>query len=212
MLPENRLSITTLKAPFLAPDGMRTSVTKDREYGGIALNDPTKGMFVQIWDFKAVGNKVILESPTFLSDVLFEHTSNIQSISCTFDQNMNPCVAFVDVFDIPWLYWFDTAQGLQVFSRIDTDFLAGEGVVTPTVALDDKRATQTGTSDIILAYVQNKVLKMRIQRDRFQTEYILAYRVNAKILDMGMNSKSRMQFKLKYNGLTKEELGPPIYP
>lgn len=212
MIPENRLSTVPLRAAFLSPDGGRTSVLKDKEYGGIALRDPTRGLFYQKWDFAAVGNTVVISAPNHPSGVLFIHDSAIKEISATFDQNMNPCVAFVDAAGIPWLYWFDTALNNQVQTRLDTTLGLGEGVISPRVCLDDKRLLQTGRSDIILSYIKNNTLYTRRQRDRFGVAFVMAYRVPAKIMDVGMNRSNRLQWKLKYEGIARQELPAPVDP
>jgi hypothetical protein len=212
MLPENRLSTIPVPSAYLKPDGTRRSVRKDREYGGVALQDPTQGMYYQIWDFECVGNQILVSAPNHTRSLLLTHSSAVKEISATFDQNMNPCVAFVDAFDVAWLYWFDTVAGSQSVSDIVADFGAVEGLISPRVALDDKRQSQSGTSDILLMYVENKRLCMRRQRDRFLVEYVIALRVNASILDMGMARNGRFQLKMKYNGLQQQGIPPPVDP
>lgn len=212
MLPENRLSTTPMLNGYLKPDGARKSITKDKEYGGIHLQDSTRGLFYQIWSFEIFGTQVLVSADNYIKAVLFTHSSIIKEISCTFDQNMNPCVAFVDELEVAWLYWFDTQQNDQVFSNMNTDLDMGEDVVSPRVCLDDKRQTQSATSDIILSYIKNRTLYMRRQRDRFGTAFLLAYRVNAKILDVGMNRSNRLQFKLKYEGIGSQDIPPPVDP
>lgn len=212
MLPENRLSTIPVPSAYLRPDGTRRSIRKDQEYGGIGLQDANSGMYYQIWTFEAQANQLLISAPNHPRSVLISHSSGIKEISGTFDQNMNPCVAFVDVFDIPWLYWFDTGVGSQVIDRMDTTFDIGDGLISPRVCLDDKRQSQSAASDIILFYVQDTKLCMRRQRDRFRVEYITAYRVEAKILDVGMARNGRLQLKMKYNGLQQQHIPPPIDP
>lgn len=206
MLPNNALSSVPVKAPYLWPDGVRTSVLKDQERGGMGLQNPAPSLMYQPWYFEVLDRRLLVSSATHLRSVLIEHTSAIVEISGTFDQNMNPCVAFVDQIGAGWLYWYDTAVGAQVLDLLETTIGLGEGFISPRVCLDDKRQSQSATSDIILAYMRNSSLFMRVQRDRFRVEYLLATQINGRLLDIGMNKGNRVQLKIKYEGLQVQQL------
>lgn len=186
MLPDRALSSEPIPAPYLAPDDRPFDPLHDAEYGGIALRDPSQGLRVQVWELTVRGDDVTVRAPSVRETVLFSRPGITQA-GLAFDQNMNPCVAFVARGQMT-LWWYDSLPGQQVF----TDF-EGE---QPRVCMDDKRPTQNAANDILFAYLRDGALYCRTQRDRFGQEDHLAdippgYRFTA----MGMNSVNRVQFQ-----------------
>ncbi|MGH2551205.1 MAG: hypothetical protein ACRDHN_17605 [Thermomicrobiales bacterium] len=156
----------------------------DYEMGGEALNDPSSGLQVKVWTCTLVGDAVTVTASGVPATALFE-LPGITSVSLSFDQNMRPAVAFIQEGELK-LWWFDSAEGEQVFTTFD-----GE---QPKIRLDDKRHTQNGTSDLLLAYVRHDGLYFREQRDRFLNEYFLADITGYTFRQMGMSTINRMQF------------------
>ena len=189
MIPDQTLSTTTLSGSYIHGDTGSFSLTTDSEPGGVALNDPSEGLFSQVWTATTNGTDVSLSAPSVPSAVLFTRDGPITELSLAFDQNMRPVVAFVEDGQ-PYLYWYDTFLAQAVFTALDSD------VVNPRVTLDDKRDRQTGTSDVILAYLRGTALYFRAQRDRFQVEYHLASGINRGLRKVSMNNKLRLQFEL----------------
>ena len=188
MLPERTLSREPVPAPYLSPDDRPFDPLTDYEYGGAALRDPSQGLRVQVWTFRLVVNDVTARAPTVAETTLFTR-ANITQIAGCFDQNMNPCVAFVQEGEL-WLWWFDSLAGEQVFSQF-----SGE---QPRVCMDDKRPTQNAANDILFAYLRNDVLYIRTQRDRFGVEDRLAdIPPDYRFVQMGMNSVNRVQFQFE---------------
>lgn len=194
MLPLNELSTSVKYANFLDPDAFIPTFTKDYELGGIALRDPTQGLEVQVWTCEVQGNNVILYAENVEPTIAFTR-SGVTEVSLAFDQNMNPFIAFVENGDAKF-WWYDTVAVAQVFTNLT-------GGVSPRAALDDKRKLQTGRSDIILGYVKDNDLCMRVQRDRFTIEYVLKTEVDAIIRRMGMNRGNRFQFEMTPIGVFK---------
>jgi hypothetical protein len=91
------------------------------------------------------------------------------------------------------LWWYDT----QVAGEVFTDLPAGS--TSPKACLDDKRDMETALSDIIVAYMRDKGLRFRVQRERFLIEYTLAVDLDATLIRVGMNTKNRLQFELLPN-------------
>ena len=186
MLPEGRLSTRIVPAPILGGRALDSGPNIDHEDGPIDLNDPSAGLFYQIWHGRVYGGGVFLFSDLVeRQDILSQ--LNITEMSFTFDQNGRPSVAYVQ-YGIAKIWWYDsTVEGM-------TTTLIGSGVISPKVILDDKRQTQTNSSDIILGYIRNKNLYYRQQRDRFGVEYHLATDVVGRLQKLGMGNNLRLQF------------------
>lgn len=191
MIPENRLSSTNLPWLYLSPDQLDPEPLEDWELGGVALNDPSEGLEYQVWrahlriGVNNIGN-VWLSADNHPESLLFTR-DGVTEISLTFDQNMNPFIAFMQNGEA-WYWWYDTAIGEQVFTQLPT------GCYSPKAAMDDKRYRQVGDSDIILGYVRDGGLYYRMQRDRFLIEYDLNLAVSTNLLKLGMNKSNRLQF------------------
>ena len=160
--------------------------------GGVGLNDPSMGLQYQVWTLDYVGGQVRITAPNQAAPTVLFEAEDITEVSLAFDQNMRPFVAYVQNGEAKFYCW-DTATSSVAFTTLPT------GSVTPKACLDDKRQTQTVLSDIILAYMRDKALYMRKQRDRYQIEYLLADNLDAKLVKLGMTDKNRVQFKLQPN-------------
>lgn len=194
MIPGHTLSGQYVPRKFIPPDNIEPGTELiDYERGGIALRDPSQGYNVQDWMGYYYSQRVFIKPENGPAVALFERIG-VESLSIAFDQNMNPAVAFTQGGDT-WLYWYDSSQQGQVFTNY------GDTVLSPKLSLDDKRVSQTNSSDIIFSYIENNNLYFRAQRDRFLIPYLLAEDVNATLLKIGMNVGYRFQLKLKPNEL-----------
>lgn len=180
---------------FLPPDDLDTYPLMVFEMGGVGLNDPSEGLRVQTWTLRyyPASGDVSISAPNTAPTVLFTR-SDITEIDLAFDQNMNPFVCFVEAGQAKF-WWFDTDVSDTVFSNLPADSL------TPRCCLDDKRETQTNSSDILLFYVNAGALKMRRQRDRYINEYIVdspflhpTLGLPAVLKKVGMNQYNRLQW------------------
>lgn len=189
MLPNNVLSSEIVSSKFLGAKALPISNYVDYCDGGKALNDPSYGLFYQVWRARLINNDVIVDAREVEEFVLYS-ASGISEISFTFDQNMRPILAFVKD-SLPYLRWYDTSVSMQVVTALDVD------VITPRVSLDDKRSSQSSISDVILAYIRLGKLYHRRQRDRFTIEYLLAETSSSGLIKIGMNINFRFQFMLK---------------
>jgi len=193
MMPQNVLSTSPEPASFLPPDDQTTSPTFDYELGGIALQDSSQGLQVQTWTFTldTSTGTVSVSAPSLGSPVVLFTQAGTTEISGTFDQNMNPCVSFVQG-GVMKLWWYDPVAHAQTFLSFSGSY------TNPRVAMDDKRGLETllGTNDIILAYVNAGNLCTRMQRDRWTIEYILgAVPIGFGLTKIGMNRGNRLQFQ-----------------
>ena len=194
VIPEQSLSSTTIDGNFIgararaivSPDDY---IVRDWEDGGIAFNDPSEGLMYQQWHGYIAGNEIRI-GPVDGTATVIHTADNLEEMSFTFDQNMRPVIAYV-ADGVSYLRWYDSQAAAQVVTNF------GEDMKTPRVTLDDKRATQLGVSDVILAYIRNGALYYRQQRDRFGVEYHLGD-TDYYLLRIGMTDKLRLQFNLRY--------------
>jgi hypothetical protein len=198
MFRTNTLSTWPLHDDLIGGRLNRVTNTLDWEDGGFGINNTNYGLLYQIWNCWIDHDKVIISAPNTNPTVLIT-LSGLTEVSFTFDQNMHPVLAYVQN-EISKLLWYDSLEGKQTIKILDTD------VITPRVALDDKRAEQSAVSDIILAYFRGSSLYIRLQRDRFLIEYLLKENINGKLVKIGMNRGMRFEFVIEdkssggYNG------------
>lgn len=194
-LPDNELSSTPISAPMEFQKEKKVARRSDFEYGGTDLNDASDGLLVQEWNVYISDDltQIIAKDEAENETVLYTGTG-LTAVSCTFDQNMRPTYAFIEEGDTK-LNWYDsTIPGFVVTNYGTTYFW-------PKVSLDDKRDLQSSASDIIFAYVRNDNLYMRVQRDRFLTEYLLYSGVVENELGelqcIGMQRNKRFGFQFR---------------
>lgn len=192
-MPENVLSSSPVVAPFWGARAGAVTKTIDYENGGIAIQDPSRGLLYQSWRARLfnsgkIDSYVMLdarEAPEFV----WLEIPYMTEISFTFDANMRPAVAYV-AGGVPYLNWYNTQT-----QQYTTTQITGS-VITPRVILDDKRFLGSlgyQKSDVILAYVRDGNLYHRRQRDRYQDEYLLKTGVNP-LIKIGFNRKLRLQY------------------
>lgn len=201
--PDNELSTSAVVGDFIGGRVQTVSIDEDFESGGIALNDTSESFFFQVWRTFILGSlDVYIEAPNTSPILLYEGAEAVTEVSATFDQNMRATLAFVENTEAK-LQWFDTSVGAQVITNF------GSTVLFPRVSLDDKRAKFIGSSDIIFTYIRDGNLYHRLQRDRFDIEYLLASDVLPEELSflrrVGMSSVNRFQFEI-FSPLTQAEI------
>lgn len=191
-MPENQLTPEPVLGEYLSPDDrLRSSRLVDYELGGIAIGDPSQGLDVRVWQARvAVG--VIQTKPEGSGD-WYDITSGaaISEISLAFDQNMRPCVAFVDA-GVASFYWYDPTAINFVTSTFP-------GATSPMCCMDDKRRMEVGANDVLLFYLLSGRLMHRRQRDRYLIEYDLAPIPTdmTRIKRVGMTQANRIQISFE---------------
>lgn len=199
MLPYNSLSVGGPPGTIIQGKALTSNLLVDYETGGIGLNDSSQGMLVQIWKGEVRNSREVFVSapntpPTFVLSAGYALTE----ISIAFDQNMHPCIAFMEN-GLSKLYWYDTTIPGPTYITLPA------GARNPKITLDDKRPLESGNSDIILAYMNGTSLYFRMQRERFTVERLLATGIDGDLLKIGMNDKLRLQFELGKK-MSEEEL------
>ncbi len=193
MMPDGVLSTEPVPAGYVGARALSVTKTVDYEDGGIAIQDPSEGLLYQRWRarlFRAgtADSYVMLDAPTVEEFVAFTD-ENLEEISFSFDQSMRPAIAFVQD-GVAKLWWYDSTVPGMTITEI------GEDVITPRITYDDKRYLGSGgysISDLVLAYVLNDNLYIRLQRDRFTIAYLLAEDVKP-LIKIGFSRALRLQF------------------
>jgi len=194
-IPDDKLSSLVIADHFLSPDDLETFALLDYELGGKGLNDTSEGMRYQTWTaryYPSTGN-FVLSAGTVPPTIVY-NAADVTEFSFTFDQNMQPFITYVEA-GVAKFWWWDTNIAGYTVSNLPA------GSLTPKCCLDDKRESQTTSSDVILCYVHSGALKERKQRDRFEDEFILddpflhpKFDLPAILKKIGMNSVNRLQW------------------
>lgn len=189
-------SVTPVIGKLYAPDNMPKRPTIDYELGGVGLQNPIEGLEFQTWRcwFDRDNSAVMVESPNTPPTKIFDQ-DGIVWLSFAFDQNMRWSAVYTLNDGLSYLRWYNSLIGDYDITELD------EGVVTPFLSLDDKRYLQvnSGRSDIILAYIQNQSVIIRVQRERFQTPHIWQENIPKDwiIRNFGMSNKLRLQMEIR---------------
>jgi hypothetical protein len=175
---------------------MTNGYLDDKERGPRALNDPTFGLSDQNWHvtWDSISGDFTATPEKYGAPSVVLNAAGVIQCSFAFDQNGHINIAFMTTTQAK-LYWYDTALGYHVTDTLDA------GVTTPTLTLDDKRTTQTQSSDILLWYtIQQPALTWNLyyrqQRDRFDTERLLLADTLPYIRKLGMHEGLRVQAEL----------------
>lgn len=192
-LPENQLSSMPVVGAYLSPDDRPYSPLVDYELGGVALNDPSQGLMVKVWQVFMDGNDVMVGPEGGFAEYIFT-APGITELALAFDQNMHATIAFTQN-GVVKLRWFDSS----VPGFVITDFA---GARSPRLCMDDKRAMESNANDIIFGYIRNGSLYYRQQRDRYSIERLLASNVasngSSGVLEkIGMTDRNRIQFVVR---------------
>ncbi|MFO7287705.1 MAG: hypothetical protein C0P79_012690 [Gammaproteobacteria bacterium] len=188
------MSTKSVAGPFRAPRDRKKEPLEDYELGGLAINDASAGLEVQVWRGRYLDGAIVLDVPGVVEPVSVLEIAGVTEFQFTFDQNMQPAIAYVVNDQTAHWYWFDaTVPG---FETLDLP----EGSITPRCTLDDKRdaaGTRAAVSDIILTYLRDGVLYFRAQRERYEDEHELETDLEGYELgQFGMNRRLRLQWQL----------------
>ena len=198
-IPGHRLSTTVQEGAWLDPDNLSREVAYwDYERGPIALNDPSAGLDYQNWTMKwnPVDGWFTVTPETVGTPTQLINVAAVAQASFCFDQNGHASITYV-ANGQAYLYWFDTDVSNWVTTPLDAS------VVSTMLSLDDKRTTQTQSSDMILWYTREMTpglydLFTREQRDRFEVEYPMTTDIPPFVVKAGMNDVLRGQVSLRY--------------
>lgn len=179
---------------LLTPDNMPKRPTIDYEMGGVGLQDPSRGLLFQQWRawYERDDMAVYVEAPNTPPTKIFEQEGLVWLSFC-FDQNMRWSAVYTLQDGESYLRWYDSLAGDYSITPLD------DGVITPFLTLDDKREIMLGSSDIVLAYIQNLTVYLRVQRERFQVPHVWQEEIPKDwvIRNFGMSNKLRLQMEIR---------------
>ena len=204
MLPDNTLSPKAFVDGFSFPVKQPGDFLVDWELAGVALNDPSQGLMVKLWELNVKLNTdtgfqdVVVSAPGVSPIVLFSG-NGITEAALSFDQNMNPFVAYLQS-GVPKIYWYDPTIPAMTHTTLPA------GCYDLRCTLDDKRQFNVGESDIVLGYIRDGNLCVRYQRERYAVENVLRAGIggSARLVSMAMNTGSRLQFRIRGYVLTED--------
>ena len=180
---------------FLYPRSKYYTELESWESGGVAVQDPSKGLLSDFWHLKVVNGRFMLskeidrDNETVPVEVLFD--INTSEVDFTFDQSMRLCICYLSDGDT-YLYYYDTVSGGYTTRKF-------EGVSNPRVSLDDKRDFNLINSDILFAYIRDGSLYYRQQRERYDVEHLLGkVPKNGFLRKIGMCTDNRFRFNVIY--------------
>lgn len=194
MMPQNVLSTTPEIGDLLPPRNARTETQylTDTELGGVGYQNASQGLEVQDWTCTCDGTNFVISSATDPggTTVLSVGGGGVTDMSFTFDQNMNIFITYY-IAPTQYFYWFDST----VPGYVTTALPAGSQWARCT--LDDKRPSQSGNSDILIAYTRASTMYFRQERDRYGIEYDLVGSLSdSRLINIGISTVLRMQFNL----------------
>jgi len=194
MFPQDVPSDPFVPSPFLPPQNIQLNPKTKVAYelGGVGLQDSTQGLMVQTWKGEVIGDNVVLSAPNTPPTVVYSEPG-ITEMTFTFDQNMQPFLAYMVNFEVCKFRWFDGTISQFVVTTLPA------GSFSPRCSLDDKReiANTFSWNDIIVTYIRNGTIYFRKQRDRYTVEYQFATGFTFHILgNFGMNIKYRLQWQV----------------
>ncbi len=170
---------------FLPPNNLPYNPLSQIMNGGIAINDASEGREYQLWETFYDSPNIKIKPVT--GSVEFTHNApNAISVSGAFDQNMAAVVAWQE----------DTTSNIYYFGISGYTTLTVSDTTSCRIAVDDGREYYNASSDIFFAYTKNDNLYYRLQRDNYNTEYLIGNCGPAKIISLGLTDKNRLQFQL----------------
>lgn len=189
MIPDlPNLSDWTVYGRFVQPYNRLKMPLEDYARGGVQLNDSSQGLDVKNWRIELKNGVCKISaagSPDFIVTNVPEQAT---WVSLGFDQNMHHNVAYI-FNGTGYFYWYDAASNSYVTSNFGN-------IRCPIVRMDDVRDISVSTNDLVLSYIKDGSLCVRIQRDRFGTEYVLARNVGNRLFQAGLNTQLRFQWQI----------------
>lgn len=167
MIPNNVLIATDEYVRLTEPESLKKSGLIDYERGGVALGNSSEGLNSYNWTLTVKDKYKAMLSREGQGEVqVYEYPSRPIDIAFCFDQSMNVVLAWQDTNFNLFLRRYSTS--LNAFSVVP--FGLGK---CPRLTLDEKRPEFIGNSDVIFAYISNKSLIYRVQREGYNIEHVV---------------------------------------
>ena len=167
MIPNNVLKVSEDYVRLIEPESLKKSGLVDYERGGVAIGDSSLGLDVYNWTLTVKDKyKAMLTRDGQASIQIYEYPTRPIDVAFCFDQSMNVVLAWQDnEFN---LYLRKYSSSINAFEVIP--FGSGK---CPRLTLDEKRPEFIGNSDVIFAYVANKSLIYRVQREGYNIAHVV---------------------------------------
>ncbi len=181
------LSSEVIRGPYVEQQNRRTIPLIDYEMGGPVLNAPSVDLNTHLWTATSDGSVVTVHRPDVAPVIVLTDTG-ITQIALGFDQTMRPHIAYV-VEGVTKFRWFDSLLNAMTTTTIPN-------AITPRLCMDEKRGIYAANSDLILSYMNNSALCVRVQRERYQTEHVLETDLGPQLVKTGLNTANRLQWNI----------------
>lgn len=162
------ISTPSVPSPYINPVKVPNALLTGYELGGVALQDPSQGLMVQLWTLQYQNGGFYVTAPNLSGWIHLFDDSLVTECDLAFDQNMFPFVCYLSAGVMKY-FWYDPVSAqFEIVS-------VGMGYRTPRCTLDDKREFDISNSDVHLSYINLNLNALcdRLQRDRYGTEYNL---------------------------------------
>lgn len=186
MIP--RASEKVLRGSYVEQQNRSAQPLIDYERGGLVLGQATANLTAALWTAQYIEGRVEVFREGVLPVTIFSEPG-ITQIALAFDQAMQPHIAYM-VGGVCKFFYYDTLQNGMRTMEIP-------GATSPRLCLDEKRSLFSGQADIILSYKKGTDLVVRVQRERYGVEYVLASNLPGELLTVGLNSVNRLQWNLR---------------
>ena len=167
--------------------------------GPISLSDTSKGLAYKFWAvaFDPITKEILLIEDG-VETVLYTETEDVDSMSISFTQNASVSVSTVTASKLLKLYWYDIAIPDYTVDILETLVSQAE------LSMDMISHPADPHSDILLAYIKEQELFVRVQREDYLVARVTVANDVKAITAIGMSETRR--FQITYRG------AEPTYP
>lgn len=162
--------------------------------GGVAIQDPSEGLFVRVWRtmLRNDGTYLGWEDGTHEVRIGDGIDAGISTISLDFDSNMNYVFVFVRADKTGALSYFNVQQGRRIVVELGQ-------VDYAKVALDDKRPGATAWAQVIVPYTRGGNMYVRTQNENYTQEHLEVGtgKVFRPLVKCGMGTNLRFQVQFR---------------
>ena len=121
--------------------------------------------------------------------VIFENKLGLQTISVVFDRQMQIVVTYIKGSKC-YIYYWDALEDKYIETELEGKYVKA--------TLSTHYTLHTAFSEVVVGYVKNdKVLCIRLQRDRYKVEYIIkTFKNKIKLASISYTDKNRFQYEV----------------
>ena len=159
--------------------------------GPVALNDSSEGLNDKFWAayFEPTTKNIVLDNLSGTTEVIVNEPLGIKRIGLAFDQNANDTYAWITDTNILKVRFFDGT----ITDDLTLEFGPAIDVV---ITMDMNYLPSNPNSDILVFYIRDGAIFYRVQRDRYDIEYVTPVTSGAsKLLNSGMRTDYRFQVR-----------------